>query len=201
MMQISKELGCSHHKVAYWMNEYGIKRRTRSEAVYLIHNPDGDPFKIKTPKTTDELILFGLGVGLYWGEGTRSNINSVRLGNTDPEIIKCFIAFLVSLCGVDKHSLRFGLQIFSDIKPEIALQYWLDVLGIVRPQFFKPIVTKTGSIGTYRNKNKYGVVTIYFGNTKLRDILVRQVAEIAQLVEHVNGNDGVTGSTTVLGSS
>lgn len=62
------------------------------------------------------------------------------------------------------------------------------------------MVTKSGSIGTYRSKNRYGVVTIYFGNTKLRDILVGQVAEIAQLVEHVNGNDGVTGSTPVLGS-
>lgn len=200
MMAISQYLGCSHHKVAYWMGEYKIKRRSISQAVYLTHNPNGDPFKVKAPKATDELILYGLGIGLYWGEGTRSSKNSVRLGNTDPGIIKTFVAFLTQLYGVDKSSLKFGLQIFSDTSPEAALRYWLDNLGVDRSQFYKPVITKSGSIGTYKNKNVYGVVTIQFGNTKLRDILVGQIAEIAQMAEHFNGNEKVTGSIPVLGS-
>ena len=200
MMQISKHLGCSHHKVAYWMSEYGIERRNRSQAVYLINNPNGDPFAVKPPRTPNEYILYGLGVGLYWGEGTKSNKNAVRLGNTDPGIIKCYIKFLEKLCGVDKSSLKFGLQIFSDINVETALEYWTSSIGISRSQFYKPVVTKSGSLGTYRNKNLYGVVTINFCNTKLRDILVEQIAEIAQLAERGNGNAKVTGSTPVLGS-
>ena|SRR3989344_7280626 len=201
MMQISRQLGCSPHKVAYWMAEYKIERRSISQAIYLIHNPKGDPFMIKSPRTLEDHMLFGLGIGLYWGEGTKSSANSVRLGNTDPGIIKSFILFLDRLCGVDKTLLKFGLQIFSDIKPEVALRYWSNVIEIPEAQFYKPVVTKSGSVGTYRNKNKYGVVTIYFGNTKLRDILVGQVAEIAQSVERVNGNDEVTGSIPVLGST
>ncbi len=201
MMEISKRLGCSHHKVAYWMHEYKINRRSISQAIYLRSNPDGDPFRIKTPETRDELMLFGLGMGLYWGEGTKSNKNSVRLGNTDPEVIKSFISFLVLLCGVDKARLKFGLQIFSDISADSAIKYWLVQLRVDRSQIYKPVVTKSGSLGNYRNKNEYGVVTIYFGNTKLRDILVRQVAEIAQMVEHFNGNEKVTGSIPVLGST
>ena len=181
MMEISRRLGCSHHKIAYWMNEYKIKRRSRSEAIYRQHNPEGDPFKIKSPQTPEEYILFGLGVGLYWGEGTKSNLNAVRLGNTDPGIIRSFMVFLVHLCGVDKSRLRFGLQIFSDTDPVTALNYWSKALDINKSQFYRPIVTKSGSVGTYRNKNMYGVVTIYFGNTKLRDKLVAQVAEVAQL--------------------
>lgn len=200
MMQISKKLGCSVHKVSYWMSEYKVERRSISQAVYLRSNPKGDPFNIKAPVTSDELILYGLGIGLYWGEGTKSNKNSVRLGNTDPGIVKAFVSFLVLLCGVDKSLLKFGLQIFSDTNPNTALLYWLNTLEVAPTQFYKPIVTKSGSIGNYRKKNEYGVVTIYFGNTKLRDILVRQIAEIAQLVEHINGNDEVTGSIPVLGS-
>ena len=201
MMQISRHLGCSVHKIEYWMKAYGLNRRTRSQAVYLMHNPNGDPFKIKIPQTPEELMLFGLGIGLYWGEGTRSNRNAVRLGNTDPGIIKSFILFIKLLCGVDINSLRFGLQIFSDVDSKTALDYWVQALGVPESQFYKPIVTKSGSVGTYRKKNEYGVVTINFGNTKLRDILVGQIAEIAQLAERVNGNDKVTGSTPVLGSS
>lgn len=200
MMQISKLLGCSVHKVTYWMSEYKIQRRTISQAVYIRSNPNGDPFSIKTPQTTDELILFGLGMGLYWGEGSKSNKNAVRLGNTDPGIIKYFVKFLADLCGVSVGSLKFGLQIFSDLDPSLCLKYWVNQLGLPEGQFYKPVITESGSIGTYRVKNKYGVVTIYFGNTKLRDILVKQIAEIAQMVEHFNGNEKVTGSIPVLGS-
>lgn len=201
MMQISVELRCSHHKVAYWMNEYGIKRRTRSEAVYLVHNPHGDPFTVKQPVSHLDHQLFGLGLGLYWGEGTKSDKNAVRLGNTDPSMINAFILFLTRFYGVERSSLRFGLQIFSDISPREALRYWSDKLDVSVSQFYKPTVTRSGSIGTYRVKSRHGVVTVRFGNTKLRDIIVEQVAEIAQLAERVNGNDKVTGSIPVLGSN
>lgn len=200
MMQISKKLGCSQRKIAYWMREYGIERRTQSQAVYLIYNPNGDPFKIKQPQTSEEYILFGLGVGLYWGEGSKSNKNAVRLGNTDPGIIKCFIKFLTELCSVNVDSLKFGLQIFSDLGPSLCLKYWVDQLGLPESQFYKPVITKSDSIGTYRVKNEYGVVTIYFGNTKLRNYLVNQIAEVAQWLEHPRGKREVTGSIPVLGS-
>ncbi len=149
MMEISKHLGCSHHKVAYWMGEYKIKRRTISQAVYLRSNPNGDPFKIKTPGTPEELMLFGLGVGLYWGEGNKAHRNAVRLGNSDPELLKSYILFLTKLCGVKKEALKFDLQIFSDITERAALLYWINVLDVKTEQFFKPRVTISGSIGTY----------------------------------------------------
>ena len=180
MMEISKNLGCSHHKVAYWMGEYRIKRRSISDAVYLRSNPDGDPFKIKEPKTAEELILFGLGVGLYWGEGNKAHQNAVRLGNTDPELLKSYILFLTKLCGVKKEALKFDLQIFSDINANAALSYWSRELGVKAEQFFKPRVTISGSIGTYKKKSMYGVVTIYLGNTKLRNIVVGQITEVIE---------------------
>lgn len=201
MMQISKQLNCSHHKIAYWMFRYGIARRQRSQASYLIHNPAGDPFKVKHPQSPNEYLLLGLGIGLYWGEGTKSNKNAVRLGNSDPGIIRSFMAYLERLYCIDRASLRFGLQIFSDVQPKTALQYWSRVLNIPQRQFYKPIVTKSGSIGSYRNRNEYGVVTIYFNNTKLRNILMEQIAEVAQWIEHPHGKREVTGSIPVLGSS
>lgn len=180
MMEISKHLGCSHHKIAYWMGEYKIKRRSISDAVYLKSNPNGDPFSIKPPETAEELILFGLGVGLYWGEGNKAHQNAVRLGNTDPELLKLYILFLTELCGVKKESLKFDLQIFSDINVNSALSYWARELNVKSEQFFKPRVTISGSIGTYRKKSKHGVVTIYFGNTKLRNVIVGQITEVIE---------------------
>jgi hypothetical protein len=175
MQEIALELGCSVHKVTYWMDKYAIKRRTISEAIYQRHNPTGDPFTIQSIKTMRQAELFGLGLGLYWGEGNKANQTSIRLGNTDPLLIEAFVRFLTELFGVSKDNLKFGLQIFSDIDQDEALNFWIKKLSVRPSQFYKITVTISGSLGTYRKKNRYGVVTVYFHNKKLRDILVNML--------------------------
>ena len=160
MMEIAEELGCSVNKVVYWMDQHEIKRRSISDAVYQKHNPLGDPFTIKPIKTMADAKLLGMGIGLYWGEGNKANKHAIRLGNTDVELIKEFMRFLMQLFGVKKDKLRFGLQIFSDINPEEALKFWVDQLGVEPSQFSKIVVTISGSIGTYRNKSEHGVLTV-----------------------------------------
>ena len=142
MQDISKHMRCSLHKVSYWMERYKILKRSLSEAMYVKRNPEGDPFLFQEPKTIEESKLFGMGIGLYWGEGTKANKNSVRLGNTDPELIKQFMIFLISFFGILKSDLRFELQIFSDIHPKAAMDFWTKKLRIEKHQFSRPIVTK-----------------------------------------------------------
>ncbi len=175
MQQIADQLNCSMQTVHYWMKHYGIERRTISEAVYSRHNPQGDPFKQKDITTLKDAELYGMGIGLYWGEGTKANKYAVRLGNSDPLLLQVFMKFLTDLFAVNKSALRFGLQLFSDIDPAEALQYWTSKLGINASQFYKPHITPSGSLGTYKKKSRYGVVTIYYHNKKLRDIIVGQL--------------------------
>jgi len=172
MQEIADLLKCSLHKVSYWMEKYEIKSRSRSDATYGRYHPHGDPFKVKKPISMGDYELMGLGLGLYWGEGTKSSKTAVRLGNTDPKLIKKFIEFLVKICGVKKEDMRFGLQIFNDINPQTALNFWLRELNAKRSQFFKIIVTPSRGKGTYKKKLEYGVLTVHYGNKKLRDILV-----------------------------
>ena len=172
MQQIANANHCSLHAVDYWMRRHEIARRSRSEATYLHHNPGGDPFQIKSPNTEDEHYLKGLGVGLYWGEGTKANKYAVRLGNTDPNLILAFIEFLEKLCGVNRRDLKFGLQIFSDLDEKACIGYWQKRLNVSRNQFYQPTVTKSGRVGSYRKKSQYGVLTIHYNNKKLRDIIV-----------------------------
>lgn len=173
--EIAKLLNCSLHKVSYWMEKHAIKTRSISDAIYLKHNPNGDPFKFKKPKNINEAVLYGLGLGLYWGEGTKADSHSVRLGNTDPKLLKRFVEFLIRFFGINKQRLRFGLQIFTDISIEEAIDFWVKELKIKRHQVYKPIITLSGSLGTYRKKSRYGVLTVIFSNTKLRNLLVEML--------------------------
>ena len=170
--EIAKIIGLSETGINYWLRKFNIPKRTVSEAIYIKHNPDGDPFKIVLPKNLEDAKLFGLGVGLYWGEGTKADTGSVRLGNSDPAIIRIFIKFLVKFFNIDKNDLRFHLHTFTDIDIEEAKNYWKKELKIEESQFNKPLVTITGKLGNYRKKSKYGVLTVYYSNTKLRNILV-----------------------------
>ena len=115
-----------------------------------------------------------MGLGLYWGEGNKKNKNSVRLGNTDPRIIRKFIEYLVRIFNINTKKLRFGLQIFSDLKKSDVMKFWLKQLkefDIVDAQFYKVIVTPSRSIGTYREKSEWGVLTVHFANTKLKNLI------------------------------
>ncbi|MDP3881110.1 MAG: hypothetical protein Q8Q32_02945 [bacterium] len=172
MQEIADLFGCSLNKVRYWMDRLKIKRRSISDAIYLRSNPNGDPFKFNKPKTIADVELLGLGLGLYWGEGTKASKSSVRLGNTDPKLILKFVEFLERIFSVNRGDMKFGLQIFSDISPKKALDFWAEKLRINKSQFYKVIVTQSGSIGTYRKKSEYGVLTVYYNNTRLRDMLV-----------------------------
>jgi hypothetical protein len=172
MKEISERLHCSLNKVCYWLQKHGIQRRSISEAVYLKNNPDGDPFRFQDPRTIKGAILFGMGIGLYWGEGTKANKSSVRLGNTDPDLVEVFIRFLEETFTVKRSDLHFSLQIFSDMSEEEELEFWTNRLKVEKLQFYKTTITPYRSIGTYRKKTKHGVIIVYYHNRKLRDYLV-----------------------------
>lgn len=172
MKDIAGELFCSVNKVQYWMDVHGIERRSRSESLYVKHNPHGDPFTFSFPKDVQSAILYGIGVGLYWGEGNKKNKASIRLGNSDPLLVDYFIIFLEQFFKIRRSELRFSLQIFSDMKESEALNFWVKKLRVSSRQFSKTTITRSGSVGTYREKNKTGVLIVYFHNIKARDKII-----------------------------
>lgn len=172
--EIAETFRFSEHKVNYWIKKYKIPKRSISEAVYIKHNPDGDPFKVRVIKSLKDAKLLGLGLGLYWGEGNKKNKTSIRLGNTDPALIRKFIEFLIKVFDIRTSKLRFGLQIFSDLSEKEVLKFWLFQLKsfhVKREQFSKVIITPTRGVGNYREKSQFGVLTVCFNNSKLKKIL------------------------------
>ncbi len=125
-----------------------------------------------------EAILFGMGLGLYWGEGLKRGPGGVRLSNTDARLIKKFIEFMEKVFIIKRSKLRFGLQIFDDIDPEKALSYWTRELGVRRNQFYKIIVSEIRGKGTYKYKSEYGVAMVYFNNVRLKKLICSMIENI-----------------------
>jgi len=175
MMEISERFKCSVHKIVYWMKKYEIARRSRSDANYIKYNPNGDPFEIKTNLDKGEQFLKGLGLGIYWGEGTKTSIHSLRVANTDVYVIKKFREFLLKVCNLNRDKITYSLICFNDAGPNAARDYWSKELGILPNKFGKiTIIPKQGK-GTYGHKSLYGVCTIHVNNMKIRNWMMSQL--------------------------
>ena len=55
--EIAVYLGYSIHKIDYWLNSFGIIKRSISEAQYVKHNGLSDPFHIKSPLSNSDQRL------------------------------------------------------------------------------------------------------------------------------------------------
>jgi hypothetical protein len=176
--QIGFILNIKERKVHLLLKKYKIQKRTISEAIYVLKNPEGDPFLFKKPKNTQEYFLFGLGLGLYWGEGLKVGKNGLRLTNSDPKMIIKFIEFLESVFSVNKANLRFSLQVFEDISIEESLGYWSNILNVEARQFYKTIVSKVRGEGSYKNKSKHGIVILYLNNIKIKKLILEMIENI-----------------------
>ncbi len=176
--QIAELFKCSQNKINYWLERFEIPKRSISEAIYVLKNPLGDPFILKNPQTLEEGILYGLGIGLYWGEGTKRGKGGMRITNSDPKLLRKFIQFLERFFTIDRNRLKFSIQIFSDIHPEKALKYWSEELKIHKKQFYKPQVLKIRGAGTYKYKSEYGSVIVYFDNIKLKKSICDMIENI-----------------------
>ncbi len=173
--EIAKKLNVLPNKIDYWLRKFQVPKRSISEAIYLKHNPNGNPFSIKGNLTPEEKQLLGLGLGIYWGEGDKASKHKVGVSNSDPRLIVKFIEFLIKICQVNTNKLKFSLLAFNDIDPERALKYWCRKLNISEDKFSKTTIISPQGKGTYKKKSKYGVCMVAFNNIKLKEWIISQL--------------------------
>jgi len=130
--------------VAFVPNEYtinSIKNGTDKSAMVRHHKMLNSKIDIKRraileigKMTKRDLLMFG--VGLYLGEGAKT-IESVRVINSDPRVIKIAIIWLTEIVGLQMNNLSLALHSYPDNNIDIDIDYWSKVTGIPKFQFGK----------------------------------------------------------------
>lgn len=120
---------------------------------------------IEALKTID---LFMLGLGLYWGEGSKTARGTIELSNTDPRIIQIYILFLTNICGFPKNRLRAHVGVHSHIASNEAEKYWSRISGIPVSQFYKTSMQKSRAGNGERDVLPYGTFSVSVHNTEMR---------------------------------
>jgi hypothetical protein len=106
---------------------------------------------------------------LYMGEGFKTI--STGIGNSDPLILKFFLAAVAKIYGLNTESMRFDLHLRADQKPEDMKAFWSKELGVPLDRF-KGIFVDKRTIGRETYPTYKGVCLITCGNVAIQRKLV-----------------------------
>jgi hypothetical protein len=111
-----------------------------------------------------------MGCVLYWAEGTK-NRNQVRLSNSDPEIVRTFVAFLRTYFNLRDEEIRLTCHLYADHaqhQHEIE-QVWLNVTGLPRSSLYSSIVNVYSKYSLKKRTNKlpYGTCRVIVNRTRV----------------------------------
>lgn len=165
--EISEELSVSIHAVYYFFRKYSIPRRNQRENRAIQFQKKKPSFQVKKILTSQEKILKIAGVMLYWAEGSQWHGEViVDFANSNPDMIKIFLAFLRKVCGIDEEKLRAYLYCYSDQDPRQLVKFWSNLTNIPLSHFTKPYIRKDFKVSK-SGKMKYGLIHIRYNDKKL----------------------------------
>ena len=195
--QIKQAIGVSKSTLSGWLKDYPLSkeridelrgkserrieryretmRKKREKRLLDIYEKERDYI---LPLSEKEVFIFGL--GLYWGEGSKTRNASLSLSNTDPSIVKFFIFWLNKTFGIPKQKLRINLQLYKDMDIKKELLFWENTLGLARSQFNK-LYIKESSVKAINHKGGFGHGTcnVAIGNIKLSEKILMAIKAIS----------------------
>lgn len=173
--QIKEELNASKSTLHYWLKDYPlsekrirelrdwnqqrIERCRETKARKRQERLDG-VFKgmEKQIGVLSKRELFITGLFLYWGEGTKTSRYTISLTNSDPSMLRFFLAWLKTL-DVDIDKVSAKLHLYSDMDVQKQTKLWSDMLSIPSKVFRKPYI-KTNYYQKEKNyKGRFGYGT------------------------------------------
>ena len=181
--EISKEVNVPLSTVFLWtkyvkqtkvqINEIKLKslaklqqsRKTAQKAKnekYIQSNQVNKNIGISMVDKIDSQNINGIIAALYWGEGFKKD-RRLGLANSDPQIIRLFIYWLMRFAKVPigQIRLRVGINIMFKDREEEIKKYWSEVTEIPIIQFQNTFYQNTKITRIYPNTNNYyGVLRI-----------------------------------------
>jgi hypothetical protein len=108
------------------------------------------------PQISQRDLLF-LGLGLYWGEGSKKGQGRFTFVNSDPHTIKTIIHWLEKIMNLKRELLSPQVYINSQHKDRIVevTNFWSKILKIPKKQFGNPVFIATQHKKIYANHNTY----------------------------------------------
>ncbi len=151
---IQRKISVSKSTLSAWLSDLPYKRNQETIEVInrarLMANEAKREIKRKSIKDAEELAikdigkftkrdLFMFGIGLYTGEGSKTD-GLVRAVNSDPEIIKTFILWFKKILNLQNINFSIRIHMYPDNDPEKVIAFWMKEIGLPKSVFSKPYI-------------------------------------------------------------
>jgi hypothetical protein len=117
---------------------------------------------------------------LYWAEGAKSR-NTVKLTNSDPELVAAFARFLRVHFDVPAKQMRIHCNLFADhLERQRQIEdYWLGTLGLTRVSLQKSTVNTCSRYSQKKRANKlpYGTCALLVHSTEIVQTIYGSIQE------------------------
>lgn len=119
----------------------------------------------------DDRDIFLIFTALYWGEGTKRELNII---NGDPSMILFFVKALLSL-GIDKKRIKISIRYYSGQNKKELVSFWLALLALDESN-----VVGFESVNGNREHNKlvYGMCRVRLEKSSYYHKLVTRAIQI-----------------------
>ncbi len=155
-----------------WRNVHRARRREYQEQGRAAARA-GDPLHLA-------------GCMLYWAEGSKRR-GTVRLTNSDVNMVAFFKRFLTTCFSVEPSDLRLSLHVYTGngLSVREIEEHWLTALDLPRSCLRKHSLNPlpTSSSGAKRNKLPYGVCTLVVHDTRIAQHIYGAIQEYAGFEE------------------
>ena len=148
-----------------------LKREKRIKAVYDLER------KRFFGLSERELLIAGL--FLYWGEGKKDIRSYVGISNTDPQLVKFSLYWLVRAMKVNRDKIRISLHLYSDMNVYKEMNYWSKELNIPLNQFIKPYIKKNLKVNLTHKGFGHGTCNIALSNILLKERVMMSLKAIS----------------------
>lgn len=166
-------------KAVFWHNAQKEKRLQEARLRALE--------SLKSIDLSDKNILELALAMLYLGEGTKKS-SETSMGNSDPSILKLFLAVLTGIYGINIEKLRCELHIRADQNPKEIKQFWAKELALPLENF-KYVSVDKRTVGTKTYPHYKGVCFLRCFNTSIqRKLLYLGRTFSEQVIKNNQGN-------------
>lgn len=161
----------SEKRIESFRNTMRLKREYRQNQVYKKER------KHLIPLTDKELYIAGL--MLYWGEGTKTTPATTSLSNTNPDIVKFFVFWLINILHIPKNKVFVKLHLYSDMNREQETKFWSDELKLPTSQFKNPHLKSSTLSGLTYKSFDHGTCNIIIYSRDLTEKVIHGIKVIS----------------------
>jgi hypothetical protein len=150
------------------------KREKRKERLIKLLHQEQQFF---LPLTEKELLIAGL--FLYWGEGRKDLGASISLNNTDPQVLKFTLSWLIIGLKVPKEKIKVSLHLYKDMDVPESMNYWHNLLQLPLSQFTKPYIKKSNRTDLDQKGFGHGTCGLIVNDVRLKEKIILGIEAIA----------------------